>query len=113
MEANATTRPATMNDQPYLRPAPQPSRPQPVTTFELFFPVVGAVWRNENAEGRAWYSATLERRYKDQDGRWQSGGSWSADDLLILQKVAGLCHTEIYRLRAADRDAGREPGQEG
>ena len=81
--------------------------------FELFFPVVGAVWRNESAEGRPWYSATLERRYQDRDGNWQSSTSWTADDLLVLQKVAGLCHTEIYRLRAADRDASPQPGQDG
>lgn len=102
-----------MNDQPNLRPAQPPATKQPAATVQTFFPIIGAAWRNEDSQGRPWYSATIERRYKDDAGNWQSSTSWGIDDLLVLQKVAGLLHTEIYRLRAADRDARREPGEEG
>ena len=85
----------------------------PVAKVEAYFPITAAVWRNENSEGKAWYSATIERRYKDKEGVWQSTGGFAADDLLLLQKVAGLAHSEIYKLMAADRAAQREPGAEG
>ena len=99
-----------MTDQPALHTKPQGR--QPVAKIEMFFPITAAVWRNENADGRVWYSATIERRYKDRDGNWQSTGSFAAEDLLLLQKVAGLAHSEIYRLQNADREAGREAGRE-
>lgn len=111
MVATATTKAAQMNDQPTLRSNPQGR--QPVVKIDTYFPIVAAVWRNENPEGRAWYSATVERRYKDRDEKWQSTGSFGGEDLLLVQKVAGLAHSEIYRLQNADRDAGREPGRDG
>ena len=90
------------------------SAKQPATRIEYFFPMVAAVWRNENSEGKAWYSVTIERRYKDGAGAWQSTGSFGADDLLTVAKLANLAHSEVYNLLAADRRAAaREPGQEG
>ena len=86
---------------------------QPASKIETFFPVVAAIWRNENTEGKAWYSVSIERRYKDSAGAWQSTGSFGADDLLTVGKVANLAHTEAYRLMNADRQAQREPGTEG
>ena len=89
------------------------STKQPASKIETFFPIVAAIWRNENSEGKAWYSVTIERRYKDKDGAWQSTGSFGADDLLTVAKVADRAHTEVFRLLAADRQAQREPGAEG
>lgn len=86
---------------------------QPADKIETYFPITAAIWRNESREGKVWYSANIERRYKDDQGNWQSTGSFSADDLLLLQKVAGLAHTSIYKLMNADRAAQREPGAEG
>jgi hypothetical protein len=85
----------------------------PAAKIEAYFPIVAAIWRNEGKEGRAWYSVTIERRYKDDAGAWQSTGSFGADDLLVVGKVANLAHTEVFRLMGADRQAQREPGQEG
>lgn len=68
------------------------------------YPITSAIWRNEK-DGRAYYSATFERRYKDGAGNWQSSSSFNADDLLLLAKVADQAHTEIAKLRAADRQA--------
>lgn len=85
----------------------------PVRKIEEFFPIVAAVWRNTSQEGKSWYSVTIERRYKDKDGKWESTGSFGADDLLTVGKVANLAHTEVFRFLAADRAAQREPGAEG
>lgn len=86
---------------------------QPALKMEGYFPIVAAIWRNETAEGKAWYSVNIERRYKDKDGAWQSTGSFGADDLLTVAKLANMTHTEVFRFLAADRAAQREPGAEG
>lgn len=68
------------------------------------YPITAAIWRNET-EGRAFYSATFERGYRDDAGNWKSTGTFNAGDLLLLAKVADLAHTEISKLRADDRQA--------
>lgn len=71
-------------------------------------PVSAAIWRNQNQKGDAFYSVTFERSYKDENGKWQSSSSFSVSELLLLSKVADLAHSEIYKLRANDRDATAE-----
>lgn len=68
------------------------------------YPITAAIWRNEN-EGRAFYSATFERSYRDDGGNWKSTNTFNAGDLLLLAKVADMAHTEIAKLRANDRQA--------
>jgi hypothetical protein len=68
-----------------------------------FFPVTAAVWKNETAKGAAVYSVTIERSYKDAQGNWKSSDSLNESDLLLAAKVLDLAHTEIAKLRAADR----------
>jgi hypothetical protein len=48
---------------------------------------------------------TFDRRYADKDGTWKRSTSFGFDELLLLAKVADLAHTEIMKLRAADRAA--------
>ena len=94
---------------------------KPASTIRQFFPITGSIWRNESTDAgtgevRVWYSATVERQYKDREGNWQNTGSFSGDELLTASKVLDLAHTEISRFRAADRaaqTAERSPGQEG
>jgi hypothetical protein len=59
------------------------------------YPVSAAIWRNDNGKGEAFYSVTFEGRYRDDSGAWQSSGSFSVSELLLLAKVADLAHTEI------------------
>jgi hypothetical protein len=69
-------------------------------------PVSAAIWRNENAKGDgAFYSVTLQRSYKDAEGKWKSSDSLNEGDLLLAAKVLDLAHTEIVKLRANDRQA--------
>ena len=75
---------------------------QPAAKINLH-PVSAAIWRNENQKGTL-YSVTFERSYKDDDGKWHRSGSFNASDLLLLAKVADLAHSEIYKLRAGDRN---------
>jgi hypothetical protein len=71
----------------------------------VMYPVNAAIWRNENDKGEAWYNVTFERSFKNDAGEWQSSGTFNASDLLLLAKVADRAHSEIYKLRANDRQA--------
>jgi len=66
-------------------------------------PVNAAIWKNHGNLGDAFYSVTFERRYRDDSGKWQSSTSFNSNELLVLAKVADLAHSEIFRLRANDR----------
>jgi hypothetical protein len=65
--------------------------------------IQASIWRNESPDGKAYFSTTFERRYLDKDGKWKNSTSFSADELLLLAKVADLAHTEVIRLRSAER----------
>ena len=58
--------------------------------------------------GQVVYNVTIDRLWKDDDqaneggevikrGEWHQSQSFGRDDLLIVAKVADLCHTWIYR----------------
>jgi hypothetical protein len=68
------------------------------------YPVTAAIWRNQNQSG-VFYSVTFERSFKDDAGKWQSASTFNANDLLLLAKVADQAHSEIFKLRAKDRQA--------
>lgn len=71
---------------------------------KIGFPVTAAIWRNEK-EGRAYYSATFQLSYKDEAGNWKRTSTFAIEDLLPLAKVADMAHTEMCKLRNADRQA--------
>jgi hypothetical protein len=76
---------------------------KPISKISLY-PVSAAIWRNQNEKGAS-YSVTFERSYKDDKGKWQSSATFNANELLLLAKLADQAHTEIYNLRAHDRNA--------
>jgi hypothetical protein len=71
---------------------------------KIGFPVTASIWRNEG-KGRVFYSATFQLTYKDSDGNRKHTTSFGMEDLLPLAKIADLAHTEIGKLKAADRQA--------
>jgi hypothetical protein len=79
---------------------------KPVAKINLH-PVSASIWSNETQKG-TFYSVTLERSYKDDDGKWQYTNSLGQGDLLLAAKVLDLAHSRIYELRAADRKAQPE-----
>jgi hypothetical protein len=58
--------------------------------------VQAAIWQNE-ADNGTWYNVTLSRSYKDAKDEWKSSDSFSADDLLLLAKVANEAHSWIIQ----------------
>jgi hypothetical protein len=82
---------------------------KPVAKINLH-PVSASIWSNETQKG-TFYSVTLERSYKDDDGKWQYTNSLGQGDLLLAAKVLDLVHSRIYELRAAERKAARRRGR--
>jgi hypothetical protein len=77
---------------------------KPVSKVTLY-PVSAAIWKNVNDKGEAWYNVSFERKFKNDAGELQSSSTFNASDLLLLAKVADRAHSEIYTLRASDRQA--------
>ena len=71
------------------------------------YPVTAAIWKNTNNDGQAFYSFTLDRSYKKDDGTYDSTSSFNGNDALLLAKVADIVDTRIRKLRDADRQAAK------
>jgi hypothetical protein len=63
---------------------------QPVKKFQVGA-VNASVWKNAGKEGMEFLSVSLQKRYKDEKGEWQSSSSFKPGDLpkavLVLQKA--------------------------
>ena len=68
----------------------------------------GNIWANQLPSGQVVYNVTIDRLWKDDDetneggevikkGEWHQSQLFGRDDLLLVAKVADLCHTWIYR----------------
>ena len=75
---------------------------KPVAKINDTFPVTGSIWRQER-DGKVYYSASFQRAYRSESGKWKHSDSFNHRDLLLLAKAADLAETEISKLRAADR----------
>jgi hypothetical protein len=87
---------------------------QPIAHLSIH-PITASILLRES-DGKAYYTANIQRRYKDENGAWRYTETFFADDLLLVAKIADQAHTEIEKLKAADREAkwsnGR-PSDEG
>src|SRR5512143_3345888 len=70
--------------------------------------VRGNIWANRLPSGDLAYNVTIDRLWKDDDeineggevikkGEWHQSDSFGRDDLLLVAKVAALCHSWLYR----------------
>jgi hypothetical protein len=89
-------------------PAAAPSKDKPVRVVRIRN-IRGNIWGNQPQNGQVvYYNVTIDRLWKDDDqvndggevtkkGEWHQSQSFGRDDLLLVAKVADLCHTWIYR----------------
>ena len=56
--------------------------------------VRAAIWQRETESGVR-HSVTLERLYKDAEGRWKGSDNLGREDLLLAAKVLDLAHSWI------------------
>ena len=77
---------------------------QPLQRVTIF-PVEAAIWRNRTKDGKAYYAVTFDRMYRDPTGQWKRTSRFTAEDLLVLAKIADIAHSQITEFRTADRHA--------
>ncbi len=84
-----------------------PSKDRPVRVVRIRN-IRGNIWANRLPSGQVTYNVTIDRLWRDDDqvneggevtkkGEWHQSQSFGRDDLLLVAKVADLCHTWIYR----------------
>ena len=56
--------------------------------------VKAAIWANETEAGTR-HNVTMERLYKDAEGRWKGSDNLGREDLLLAAKVLDLAHSWI------------------
>ena len=57
--------------------------------------IQGSAWKNENADGRYYYTVSLTRLYKTRDNRWQRSTSFRQQDLSPLGRVVAQLQAEL------------------
>lgn len=63
---------------------------------------VAAIWKHATSDGSQFYKATIECRYKDGDGNWQSTTSFGRSELLQVAKLADRVESRIRELLDAN-----------
>ncbi len=83
------------------QPPVQPEKRRPVHEVKVSFNggfLSGAVWRNQNEQGKSWLSVSLTRAHKSNSGEWKYGDSFSRDELLGLIPVILKLHDHIINI---------------
>ena len=47
-----------------------------------------SVWKRKTKEDEVYYTASIDRSYKDKDGKWQRTSNFRHDELNIVRKLA-------------------------
>ena len=69
-----------------------------------------AIWANQGAEDKPFYTCTITRAYTDHDGKWHESSSFGRADLLAVAKLADQAHSHIEGLVQADRQEAAQAG---
>ena len=64
--------------------------------------ITAAIWKNFGEKG-AFYSVTITRSFKDEQGNYKDTDSFSGTDLLIVGRLAVRAYDAIVEMREADR----------
>ena len=73
----------------------EPNRPVHVVRYGS---IKAAIWRNVVDNGNAsrpMYNVTVTRSHRDAEQQWHDSTSFGYDDLLVVAKAMGDCHTWI------------------
>lgn len=105
--------------QASTQPQGPSERKPPVKDFRLGR-LRASVWANESSAEGTWFSVTLSRSFRRQDGSWASASSYGRDDLLVIGELCRMAfHWIAEQLRSQNTNGGagqqqeRQPGEEG
>ena len=62
-----------------------------------------AIWANQGAEDKPFYTCTITRAHTDAEGTWHESSSFGRADLLAVAKLADQAPSRIEGLVQADR----------
>ena len=74
----------------------EPAKP-PVAKLRLGL-LNASIWQRKT-DMSTFCSVSFERRYKDNQGAWQSTSSYDAENLLLLANLADQAHSKIVELQ--------------
>lgn len=74
------------------------------------------IWRNPSEKGD-FYTTTLSRTYKSDDGQYKDSHSFSSNEMLRVAELSRRSHNRVLALkrdaaRENDRDKGRDHSRE-
>ena len=76
------------------------TKKQPVKQFRIGA-ISATIWPREH-NGTVTYSTTIERSYKDKEGKWQRTSSFELGDLYVVEKLAPQAARFIEDLQFAE-----------
>ena len=74
--------------------------------------VASSIWERSDAKGNRFYSVTISRSYRDQDGKIQFTDSYGHHDLLRLEKVVSETFRRVDLLEQEDRKLNASSSEE-
>ena len=60
----------------------------PVKQFPSINGLSASVWKRETKKGEVFYTASIDRSYKDKEGKWQRTSNFRHEELSIVRKLA-------------------------
>lgn len=76
------------------------TQPAPVARFKIGLNYA-AIWANATKSGTT-FGITLERRYRDSEGKWHSTNSFRVKDLQAVQELVGRARAELMKLMPSE-----------
>jgi hypothetical protein len=57
--------------------------------------ISASIWKRETKEGEVYYTASIDRSYKDKDDKWQRTSNFRHDELHNVKKLAAKAEAFI------------------
>ena len=81
---------------------------KPPVYKQKFHGIEVAVWKRVNDEGKAFYSVSATRSYRDGEGKWKTTSSFNLEDRDILMDYLDRAFKDAQARMDADREKRRQ-----
>jgi len=78
---------------------------QPIKQIRSINGISASIWKRVTKEGEVYYTASIDRSYKDQDGKWHRTSNFRHDELPIVRKLAAKAEAFIDDLPLEEEEA--------
>ena len=83
---------------------------QPTHKVDAYWPITGTIWANYNRKNELYFTYSLQRSYRDEQGQYKSTLSFSADHAKAVEKTNDDCW---HWIMTAGRQRARQHNQSG